>query len=250
MSQRPDLPIIDEEYEDFIPSPSSRLAANYLVLIGIALACSMCMSNICAVKIWQVGPLILDGGLLLFPFTYVLEDVLVELFYQRYAGRVVLWCCLFNLACFLILTLTAQLPASPTADQVDAISALNLSGRVFIASIIAKLASNLINNYVYDAIRDRFVGSPKQRNSRLQIAYRSWLSSVIAHLPDSALFTFLAFAGRQANLAALIQQFLASYFAGVIVELPMILITVTLSTHLRRNLQFVQHLERQAASRQ
>lgn len=243
LDPRSPQPLTDDEYEDFIPSYSSRLATNYITLIGIALACAICMSNICAVKIWQIGPFILDGGFLLFPFTYVLEDVLVELFYKRYASRVVLWCCLFNLACFAILTLTAWLPASPTADQIDAISALNLSGRIFIASIVAKLVSNLVNNHVYDQIRDRFVGNIAQRNSRFQIAYRSWLSSVVAHAPDSGLFTFLAFAGRQSNLTALTQQFLTSYLAGVLVELPMIFITTTLSTRLRRNLKAAQALE-------
>ncbi len=237
-------PILDPDYEDFIPSPSSRLAANYLILIGIALACTMCMSNICAVKIWQLGPFILDGGIFLFPFSYVLEDVLVELFYKRYAGRVVLWCCIFNVACFGALTITTWLPASPTADEIDAISALGLSSRIFIASVVAKLVSNFVNNHVYDKIRDRFIGTAEKRNSKREIAIRSWASSVVAHVPDSALFTILAFASRQSSLGSLAQQFLTSYLAAVVVELPMIGITVLLSQYLRKKLRAAQAAER------
>lgn len=223
-------PPADADYIDIFPTPSTRRGANYLTLLCLCLGCAMCMSNICAVKIWQVGPFILDGGFLLFPITYVVTDVLVELFYRRYANRVVLWSCLVNAVCFLFLRLTSLLPASPTADQIDITNALGLSSRIFIASIVATIVSSRINNRVYDYLRPHTQGKPG-------ICIRAWISSFFAHLLDSGIFTFLAFAGRQSSFQSLCQQALTSYLSAFAVETALMPITVFLSAYLRRQIQ-------------
>jgi len=187
------------------------------------------MSNICAVKIWQIGPIILDGGFLLFPVTYVVTDILVELFYREYANRVTSWCCIINVICFLFLKFTSLLPASPSADQVDISSALGLSSRIFIASVIATLVSSRINNYVYDRLR-------RYTRGNIGVLLRTWVSSFFAHIPDSGLFTFIAFAGRQSTISGLCQQAFTSYLLAFVVETALMPLTVLLSIHLRRKI--------------
>ena len=51
----------------------------YPVLVVLFVAVLL-ISNIAAVKLIQVGPLILDGGAFLFPLAYILGDVLSEVY--------------------------------------------------------------------------------------------------------------------------------------------------------------------------
>lgn len=212
-------------YIDIFDSPKTRLAANYLSILCLVLGCAMCMSNICAVKIWQIGPIILDGGFFLFPITYVITDVLVELFYRKYANRVITWCCLVNLGCFAVLQLTSWLPAAPGTDQIDIASALGLSGRVFLASVVATFVSSRVNNLLYDYLRP-------YTNGKQGICLRAWASSFLAHIPDSVIFTVLAFANRQSTLQGLCQQSVTSYLSAFAVETALMPLTVAISVHL------------------
>ena len=54
-----------------------------------ASALSLLISNIAATKLIAVGPLILDGGAVLFPFAYIIGDVLTEVYGYRYARRAI-----------------------------------------------------------------------------------------------------------------------------------------------------------------
>jgi len=222
-------PSKSDEYIEIFRSPRSRCGANYLTILCLILGCAMCMSNICAVKIWQIGSLILDGGFLLFPVTYVVTDVLVELFYHKYANRVVSWCCIINIICFLLLKFTSLLPASPGTDQVDISSALGLSSRIFIASVAATIVSSRINNYIYDRLRPFTAG-------KAGIFLRSWISSFIAHIPDSAIFTTLAFAGRQSTFSGLCQQAFTACLSAILIETALTPVTVLLGVYLRQKI--------------
>lgn len=224
----------NEEYIDIFPSTSTRLGANYLTILCLILGCAMCMSNICAVKIWHIGPIILDGGIFLFPATYVVTDVLVGLFYRRYANKVINWCCAVNIACFLVLQLTSKLPAAPGTDQVDIASALGLSSRIFIASVISMIISSRVNNRIYDWIRVRTL------NNKRGIFTRSWVSSLVAHAPDSFIFTFLAFAGRQSSLGGLLQQAFTSYAMAFVVESLLMPVTIYLTDYMTKRIKQAQ----------
>ena len=222
------------DYVDVFPTTSTRLGANYLTILCLILGCAMCMSNICAVKIWQIGPLILDGGFLLFPITYVVTDILVEIFYRKYANRVIFWCCLANVGCFLALQLTKYLPAAPGASQVDIASSLGLSSRIFIASVIATIVSSRVNNLIYDWLRPYTKSLPGT-------SLRAWASSFVAHIPDSALFTVLAFAGLQSTAQGLFQQAVTSYLSAFAVETLFIPITTIVAVYLKVQIRQAQY---------
>lgn len=219
-----------DEYTEVFRSPRSRHGANYLTILCLILGCATCMSNICAVKIWQIGPIILDGGFLLFPITYVVTDVLVEIFYKQYTNRLITWCCAVNVVCFLFLKLTSLLPAAPGADRIDISSALGLSSRIFVASVIAMLISSRVNNYVYDRLRPFTTG-------KVGLFLRAWVSSFIAHIPDSIIFTTIAFAGRQSTFGGLCQQALTSCLSAFVIETILMPVTVLLQLYLHHKIK-------------
>lgn len=227
----------DRGISPLLTQPSVRYNAITIALLSLILSGCMCMSNILATKVWAIGPIILDGGFILFPLTYVITDILVELYYRRVADFIVICCCIVNLVAFFALKLTALLPPAPGVMQVEPSQALGLSSRIMIASAIGTVISTIVNNYIYDRMR-RY--KSEHATSKQAIQRRAWVSSFFAHIPDSALFTFLAFAGY-ATFPTLAHQFLTSYLSGLAVEtVLMLLFTGRVAHSLRKYLSQIQ----------
>lgn len=205
---------------DYLPTPRAKAIAGTMTLLALIQGCVMFASNILASKIWCLGPFIVDGGLLLFPFTYVIGDVIVELFYLDTANRILKWVCFINALGLIALSVLHLLPDAPGVDN----SAINVvfanSARIFLGSIIALITSGHINNWVYERMR--------QLTTARQIGSRSWVSSFFARLADTTLFTIIAFAGRNSSLLAIGKQIFSSFFVGMLLETCMIPITIWL----------------------
>lgn len=227
----------DKGISPLLAQPSVRYNVITIALLSLILSGCMCMSNILATKVWALGPIILDGGFILFPLTYVITDILVELYYRRVANFIVICCCAVNLIAFFALKLTALLPPAPGVMHVEPSQALGLSSRIMIASVIGTIVSTIVNNYIYDRMR-RY--KSRRAVSKQAITRRAWVSSFFAHIPDSALFTFLAFAGY-ATLPTLAHQFFTSYLAGMVVETILtLLLTGRIAHSLRKYLSQIQ----------
>ena len=52
---------------------------------------SLIISNILAVKMVAIGPFVFDGGTLLFPFSYIISDVLAEVYGFKQTWKVVIF---------------------------------------------------------------------------------------------------------------------------------------------------------------
>ena len=71
------------------------------------------ISNIAATKGVAFGPLLTDGGFLVFPLTYVIGDVLSEVYGFTAARRAVITGFAMQALAVLVLWATVQLPAAP-----------------------------------------------------------------------------------------------------------------------------------------
>lgn len=157
--------------------------------IILALFCSVLLiSNIGATKLIAFGPIITDGGAFLFPITYVIGDVLSEVYGFRAARRAVLMG--FAVAILAALTFFAvQLsPPAPGYENQAAFEAvLGFVPRIVIASICGYLVGQLLNAYVLVRIKaithERFL----------------WVrligSTVVGELADTVVFCTIAFYG-------------------------------------------------------
>ena len=70
------------------------LGSRYLDLISSAFVAVLLISNVAALKVFVVGPLVFDGGALIFPLSYIFGDVLTEV-YGYAVSRRVIWQGLF-----------------------------------------------------------------------------------------------------------------------------------------------------------
>ena len=188
--------------EDLTP-PYGHSTLFIIVVAGFVT--SLLVANIIAVKLIAVGPWILPAGVIIFPLSYILGDVLTEVYgYGR--ARQVIW---LGFACNLLAVLAIALAqALPPAGFWDGQAAferiLGYTPRLLLASFLAYLIGEFVNAYVL---------------ARMKILTQGrWLwtrtigSTLIGQLLDSAVFISVAFAGvmpAEGLLVAILVQWLA-----------------------------------------
>lgn len=162
---------------------------NLLVIISAVMITCYLTANVMATQIIQIGSIsIFDAGTIIFPCTYMLGEVVTELWGFRTARRLIL----LTLACQLIFTLfafIATLVPTPaeTAEMKDAY--LHIFGfvpRIMIASFAAFIVGETTNAWIMARMKRRF-GGPMWT--------RTVSSSAVGYLLDTTIFVLIAFAG-------------------------------------------------------
>lgn len=196
--------------------PNPRMVL-LLWLAGLS-AVSLVISNLMAGKLWNFFGIPVDGGILIFPLTYVLGDVLMEFYGRKIADQVALMSLVANLIALVVIFLVLALP--PHAEwpyQAAFATAFSLTPRIILGSLSAYLASQLLNNFIFEKI--------KQVTGERKILFRTIGSSLLARLVDLVIFETIAFAGVL-SLSAFCRQLIFAYFAGFCLEILLSPLTV------------------------
>ncbi|MHC2849438.1 queuosine precursor transporter [Corynebacterium mucifaciens] len=124
----------------------------------LALFCAVFLiSNITAQKGVQLGPLITDGAFFLFPISYVIGDVIAEVYGFKAARRAVFTG--FGIAVVAVLSfyIAIWLPAADFYDMDETFAAvLGLLPRIVVASLAGYVVGQLLNAWVLQKMKDRF----------------------------------------------------------------------------------------------
>lgn len=174
-----------------VGAPGERAAAlghRYAIIVATFIGLLL-ISNIVAVKLIAAGPLIVDGGVFLFPLVYIVGDVLAEVYGWR-ASRWAIYAA-FALSALASLTIwVVQLsPAAPGWENQESFEAvLGFVPRIVFASLVAFLVGQLINAWVLVRLRARTSG----RFLRTRLIG----STLIGQLVDTVVFCTIAFFGE------------------------------------------------------
>lgn len=149
---------------------------------------ALLISNLSATKLVAFGPIITDGGAVLFPIIYILGDILTEVYGFKYARRAI-WAgfgvMLLAITCF---TIVGHLPAAAEyTDQKAFESVLGFFPRIVVASLAAYLVGSFVNSYILAKLKVQTKGK------------KLWLrligSTVVGELLDTVTFALIAFGG-------------------------------------------------------
>lgn len=206
--------------------------------IVLALFCSLLLvSNIGATKLIAFGPsvnvagfpvlpIVTDGGAFLFPLTYILGDLLAEVYGMRLARRAIFLG--FGIALLAALTFLAvdSAPAAPGWDLGNAWHAvLGFVPRIVTASLAGFLVGQFLNAYVVVRLRDRaHPGS---------LWWRLVSSTLVGELADTTIFCTVAFGGL-IDLGTMVNYILVGYVWKVGVEVVMLPVTLRVIKAVKR----------------
>ncbi len=181
-----------------------RVSSWFVALAALFVAC-LIASNIIAVKLVVIFGFVLPAAIIIFPLSYILGDVLTEVYGYAQARRVIWLGFLCNLVAVAAIWGAGALPAAEFWDGQDANQRiLGQTPRIFLASFLAYLVGEFANAFVL---------------AKMKIATRGrWLwsrtigSTLVGQALDSAVFMTAAFVGiipGEALAAAILTQWLA-----------------------------------------
>lgn len=172
-----------------------------------------------------------DAGTLIFPFTFLLSDLITEVYGFKHA-RLAIWCgFLFN-ALFIIYGQTITYlpsPNYPTNNEMfDTLLAINI--RIILASGISYLISEPLNSLIVAKLKIKMNGN--------FLGIRIFLSSIITTGTDSVFFGMIAFFGTMNNIT-LLYLILTMWF----IKMAILILALPLSISLTKKLKQIERLD-------
>lgn len=183
-----------------------------IMLFLTALSASvLVISNIVAVKLWNFCGIAVDGGIAIFPLSYIIGDVVMELYGKKIGDHVVFVGFAINIMAVLVFLLVGALPEYPGWGGQESYNAiLGFTPRIVIGSLAGYVTSGLVNNFVFTKI--------KKRTGEKYLFLRSLGSSMIAKVFDILLFDTIAFLGVL-SFSEFCSQVAFAYGAGIVLEI-------------------------------
>ena len=173
-------------------SPSSSASSRrWLGPISVVFCTVLVISNVSAIKPLSIPGLpfvLMDGGNLLFPISYIFGDILVEVYGYAQSRRIIWMGFAMNIFAAAAFSLVAILPPAPGWDMQDAFSSILLqTPRVVLGSVIAFWCGSFLNAWVMARMKVLTRGR--------HLWMRSIVSTIFGEGVDSLLFTSIAFGG-------------------------------------------------------
>ena len=209
------------------PDTFSRARGNYDLVAALFVALLL-ISNVAATKLIAFGPtwspfglpvlpIITDGGALLFPLTYVLGDVLAEVFGMRGARRAILLGFGVSLLASLTFLAVGAAPAAPGYENQEAfVAVLGFVPRIVVASLAGYLVGQFLNAWVLVKLKQWREGKGMWK--------RLLGSTVVGEAADTTIFCLIAFGG-QIDGGTMLNYIVVGYLFKVSVEAVLLPVT-------------------------
>jgi uncharacterized integral membrane protein (TIGR00697 family) len=164
-----------------------QVSIAYLVS-GLLFSTCLIIANIVEQKLIQIGPIEATAGLLIFPISYIVNDIIAEVWGFRKARLIIWYGFLMNFLAVVVFKLSIIVPGSSNFSHQDAFSlVLGNAQRITIASFIAFLIGSFLNAMIMSKMKILQRG----RN----FSTRAVVSTLVGEGADSLVFFFIAFLG-------------------------------------------------------
>lgn len=183
----------------------------FVILCALNITCLL-ISNIITIKTINILGLIFTAGDILFPITYILNDLFTEV-YGFNKSKFIIWISFFcNLLMVIIFSITIALPAGESFEvQDELINILGSTPRILIASFIAFLVGNFANSIVMSKMKVKTEGK--------YLALRTIGSTLVGEGLDTLIFIPIVFINSldlQTMIFLIINTFILKVFLEII----------------------------------
>lgn len=172
---------------------------------------ALVLANVLATKVSMFGPFIIPGGVLAYPITFLMTDVIGEVWGKKVVLRVV-WAGFFcSILAMVLGFLTVLEPAAPFyEEQAFFADMFGKVGRMTGASLMAYIASQLSDVWLFHKIKVLTKGK--------HLWLRNNVGTICSQLLDTVIFVIIAFYGTM-PLTLLINMIAGQWFAKVFLAL-------------------------------
>lgn len=165
-----------------------RMQPRVLWFLMLSYSMVLVFANWFAARLISIHGFTTDGGTLLFPFTFIIADVMAEVYGYKHARRAIWAGFFFNILFLAYGNLIILLPAPDyyaTAAHFDQVVGVGV--RIVLASLVSYLCAEPLNIYIIAKLKIFCEGR--------KMALRFALSTAVAAAVDTLVFCSLAFAG-------------------------------------------------------
>lgn len=162
-----------------------------LVLTTLFVA-SLMISNVVTSKQVQLPfDIVMTGGVVIFPVTYVLSDLFSEVYGYKWSRITCYLAFAMNLFMVTVFAILIETPSPSYWDNQEAFQAvLGNTPRVLFASLLAFVIGDLVNDKVFKKLKE------KHPNDHKGFSFRAIVSSLCGELVDSLIFMPIVFLGE------------------------------------------------------
>ena len=188
----------------------------FVILLAINITCLL-ISNIITIKTISILGIVFTAADLLFPITYILNDVFTEV-YGYNKARFVVWTSFFcNLLMVIVFFIAIKIPGSPEfLIQNEFEDVLGNTPRILAASFIAFLIGSISNAIVLSKLK------VKTKGKRLYV--RTIVSTLVGEGLDSLVFFPIVFLG-ELPIGMIFKMVLCVYVLKIVIEVAFTPIT-------------------------
>jgi queuosine precursor transporter len=130
-----------------------KISSRFVVITALFITC-LITANIIIVKQITVGPVILPAAIIIFPVSYIISDILTEVYGYSLARRVIWLGFICNLVMVAAIWLGGILPAATSFEAQTAYDRiLGNTPRFLVASFVAYLAGEFANSYILSKMK-------------------------------------------------------------------------------------------------
>lgn len=162
--------------------------SDLFMYMSIVFVVCLLVSNILAAKLLKIGNYSVTAGVLVFPISYIINDIFSEVYGYEKTKKVIIFGLIMNVFMVLVLSLAIVLPAPVWFENNEAFKTiLGSTPRTCLASLMAYLFGSLVNAKVLVKMK---------KNIKGKFGIRAIVSTIFGELTDSLIFVFIAFAGK------------------------------------------------------
>ncbi len=134
----------------------ARVGSMYYPVLVAVFTALVIISNVAATKGVAFGPIITDGGFIVFPLTYIIGDVLAEIYGFRAARRAIILGFAMNALAALIFWVTVYLPAADFyPNQEHLANVVGAYTQLIAAGLAGFVVGQTINAWAVVKIKER-----------------------------------------------------------------------------------------------
>ena len=157
------------------------------VILNVLFVAFLLLAEFTGSKLFQFGGFTMTLGVIPFPMTFILTDILNEFWGRKGIRFTTLLGMIALAAVYLVILLDLQIPAmegSPVSDQAFQAVFAN-SGAIILGSVVAYLIGQLIDIQIFHFLR--------RRTKNRHIWLRATGSTIVSQLLDSFIVIYIAF---------------------------------------------------------
>ncbi len=161
----------------------------FFMVLGLLFVTCLIVANIISQKLISIGGLIVPVAIIIFPISYIVNDIIAEVWGYKKARLIIWYGFLMNFLTIIIFKLSIIIPTSEYFTNQNAYSIIlgNSTFRMTVASFFAFISGSFLNAWVMSRMKIYQKGK--------NFSLRAVVSTFVGEGSDSFIFLTIAFLG-------------------------------------------------------